>query len=137
MHNLGIEDMEDDDDMMLDEGDDEFDPYRIKQKYNFQSGAASRRKYGQSSLQGYLDDRMDSEENDEEEMLNHMQESDGDEDMLMDRDYQSDEMEDDDDLNHEYNNFFKMRLGKDKDQFSTIKKKLEKNGMRFSGDFLK
>jgi hypothetical protein len=51
-------------------------------------------------------------------MLHHieMEDSDGDEDMLAERDERdSDDIEDDDDLSAEYNNYFKLRLGKDKD----------------------
>lgn len=54
-----------------------------------------------SSLQGFLEERGDSEDPDEDDLLHHMEmdDSDGDEDMMMDRDDRdSDDMEDDDDL---------------------------------------
>lgn len=67
-----------------------------------------------------------------------MDDSDGDEDMLMDRDERdSDEMEDDDDLSAEYNNFFKLRMGKEKDQYRNIRRKLEASGMSFQGNIYK
>jgi hypothetical protein len=61
-----------------------------------------------------------------------------DEDMLMERgERDSDEMDDDEDLNAEYNNFFKLRMGKEKDQYRNIRKRLEQSGMHLTGNFLK
>lgn len=67
-----------------------------------------------------------------------MDDSDGEEDMLMERDDRdSDEMEEDDDLSSEYNNFFKMRLGKEKDQYRNIRRRLEASGMTLPTNALK
>lgn len=67
-----------------------------------------------------------------------MDDSDGEEDMLMERDDRdSDEMEEDDDLSAEYNNFFKMRLGKEKDQYRNIRRRLEASGMTLPTNSLK
>ena len=56
-------------------------------------------------------------------MLHHMDpESDG-EDEMRDSD------DEDEELSNQYSNFFKMRIGKEKDQYSSIRKRLEKSGM--------
>ena len=98
--------------MMFDEAEDDF--------------VSNRRQY---SLQGYLDqDRPDSEE---EDMMHQIdQESDGEDEMR-------DSEDDDEELSNQYSNFFKMRIGKEKDQYSSIRKRLEKSGMQLSGNFLK
>lgn len=85
-----------------------------------------------------FDERIDSDEVDDEDMLHQieMDDSEGDEDMLMERDERdSDEMDEDEDLSAEYNNFFKLRMGKEKDQYSNIRRKLEASGMSFKGGF--
>ena len=73
-------------------------------------------------------------------MLPHidMDDSDGDEDMLMERmeredreERDSDEIDEDDDLNAEYSNFLKLRMVKERDQYNSIRKRLEKSGMAF------
>jgi hypothetical protein len=83
-----------------------------------------------------FDERIDSDEIDDEDMLHQieMDDSEGDEDMLMEREERdSDDMDEDEDLSAEYNNFFKLRMGKEKDQYSNIRRKLEASGMSFKG----
>lgn len=68
-------------------------------------------------------------------MLHHidMDDSDGEEDMLLEREERdSDEMEDDEDLSAEYNNYFRQRIGKEKDHYKHMRKRLAESGFTFS-----
>ena len=91
---------------------------------DFAGGVASRKNYKAQSLQSFLDERGDSEDQDDEELLHQMDmdDSEGDEEMLMEWGDSDDEA--DDDLSAEYNNYLKIKISRD-----NIRKKLEQNGV--------